>query len=133
MNRLGYTKYAAQGGDWGALVPDMMGVQQVPGLFAIHSNMPGTVPSAYETAIINGDPMPPDLTQEQKNAWMQMDFFYQHVGYSQIMGRRPQTLTGLADSPAGLASFNLDHDAKSWISLRELSSVTPGAFPEMIS
>ncbi|MCU6793289.1 epoxide hydrolase 1 [Paenibacillus sp. WQ 127069] len=113
MNRLGYTKYAAQGGDWGALVSDMMGVQQVPGLFAIHSNMPGTVPPAYETAIINGDPMPTDLTQDQKNAWMQLDFFYQHVGYSQIMGKRPQTLTGLADSPAGLAAFNLDHDAKS--------------------
>ncbi|MGQ7887570.1 epoxide hydrolase family protein [Paenibacillus sp. WC2504] len=113
MNRLGYTKYVAQGGDWGALVSDMMGVQQVPGLFAIHSNMPGTVPPTYETAIINGESMPADLTQEQKNAWMQMDFFYQHVGYSAIMGRRPQTLTGLADSPAGLAAFNLDHDAKS--------------------
>ncbi|TVY05584.1 hypothetical protein [Paenibacillus cremeus] len=88
-------------------------MQQVPGLFAIHSNMPGTVPPAYETAIINGEPMPSDLTQEQNNAWKQMDFFYQHVGYSAIMGRRPQTLTGLADSPTGLAAFNLDHNAKS--------------------
>ncbi|MFE0508917.1 epoxide hydrolase family protein [Streptomyces sp. NPDC058964] len=115
MKRLGYTKYVAQGGDWGAVVTDLMGVQEPEGLAGIHVNMPGVFPPAIEQAVAAGNPLPAGvvLSDEEKAAVEQLDFVYRHVYYAYMMGSRPQSLTGLADSPVGLASFMLDHDAAS--------------------
>ncbi|WP_435227276.1 epoxide hydrolase family protein [Streptomyces sp. Tue6028] len=116
MKRLGYTKYVAQGGDWGAVITDIMGVQEPEGLVGIHTNMPGIFPPAVEQAIAAGNPLPSDVVlsdEEQKHAVEQLDFFYRHVYYAYLMGSRPQTLTGLVDSPVGLAAFLLDHDRDS--------------------
>ncbi|WP_435222565.1 epoxide hydrolase family protein [Streptomyces sp. Tue6028] len=115
MKRLGYTKYAAQGGDWGAIVADFMGVQAPEGLIGIHTNMAGVVPPAIDAALIAGNPLPAglSLSDEEKAAVEQLDFVYRHVYFAYLMASRPQTLTGLADSPVGLAAFLLDHDAAS--------------------
>ncbi|MFJ6633607.1 epoxide hydrolase family protein [Streptomyces sp. NPDC091376] len=116
MKRLGYTKYAAQGGDWGAVVSDIMAVQEPEGLVGIHTNMPKVVPPAIEEAIVAGNPLPSDVVlanDEEKAAVEQLDFVYRHVYYAYIMGSRPQSLTALADSPVGLAAFLLDHDRDS--------------------
>ncbi|MHB9849181.1 epoxide hydrolase family protein [Streptomyces krungchingensis] len=115
MKRLGYTKYAAQGGDWGAIVADFMGVQAPEGLIGIHTNMAGVVPPAIDAALIAGNPLPAglSLSDEEKAAVEQLDFVYRHVYFAYLMASRPQTLTGLVDSPVGLAAFLLDHDAAS--------------------
>jgi pimeloyl-ACP methyl ester carboxylesterase len=109
MKRLGYTGYVAQGGDWGAFVVDLMGVQASPGLLAIHTNYPGTVPADINRALQRGEPAPPGLSAEEKRAYDQLVFSFKQIAYARIMGTRPQTLYGLADSPVGLAAFLMDH------------------------
>ncbi|SEW45775.1 Pimeloyl-ACP methyl ester carboxylesterase [Chitinophaga sp. YR573] len=113
MKRLGYKKFLAQGGDWGAVIVDLMAVQSPDDLLAIHTNMPGAVPSGIDKAAVAGEPAPSGLSTEEKHAYEQLVFVYQHVYYGFYMGSRPQTLIGLADSPVGLATFMLDHDARS--------------------
>jgi pimeloyl-ACP methyl ester carboxylesterase len=113
MNRLGYTKYVAQGGDWGAIVVQQMATQGHPQLIGIHTNMPGVVPPEIDAAAFTGAPVPAGLSAEEKTAYEELAFFYRHVYYAFFMGTRPQTLMGLADSPVFLASLMIDHDAKS--------------------
>ena len=114
MQRLGYTRYVAQGGDWGALITDLMGVAAPPELLGIHTNMAGAVPPEISKAL-QGGPLPANLTVEEKHAFERLDFFYKTgVGYALEMGNRPQTLYGIADSPIGLAAWILDHDQLSY-------------------
>jgi pimeloyl-ACP methyl ester carboxylesterase len=110
MKRLGYSRYVAQGGDWGAFVVDRMGVQQPLGLLAIHTNYPGTVPAEVDKALLAGNPPPPGLSPEEKSAYEQLDITLKRVAYARYMASRPQTLYGIADSPVGLAAWLLDHD-----------------------
>ena len=115
MKRLGYAKFAAQGGDWGAMVSDVMAAQAPPELLGIHVNWPFAVPPDIDKAVQTGSPLPSDLSADEKHAVEQLDFFYKHdVGYAQEMTRRPQTMYGLADSPVGLAAWLLDHDSRSY-------------------
>ncbi len=115
MQRLGYNRYVAQGGDWGALITEQMALDAPPGLVAIHTNMPGTIPPEIVTALAAGSPPPADLGPEEKRAYEQVAFFYKNgLGYANEMALRPQTLYGIVDSPAGLAAWILDHDADSY-------------------
>jgi pimeloyl-ACP methyl ester carboxylesterase len=110
MKRLGYTRYVAQGGDWGAFVVDQMGLQQPAGLLAIHTNMPATVPADVDKALLTGSPAPAGLSAEEGRAYEQLVRTFKQVDYARIMGSRPQTLYGIADSPVGLAAWLLDHN-----------------------
>jgi len=119
MRRLGYSRYVAQGGDWGAQITDVMGAEAPPELLGIHSNMPGTVPPEISMALASnvlgaGDPPPSGLTADEQRAYDRLSFlFTKGIGYALEMGLRPQTLYGLADSPIALAAWMLDHDALS--------------------
>jgi pimeloyl-ACP methyl ester carboxylesterase len=110
MQRLGYTRYVAQGGDWGAFVVDQMGLQAPAGLLAIHTNMPATVPADVDRASLAGDPPPANLSAEERRAYEQLIRTYAQVEYARMMATRPQTLYGIADSPVGLAAWLLDHN-----------------------
>jgi pimeloyl-ACP methyl ester carboxylesterase len=110
MTRLGYTRYVAQGGDWGAFVVDQMGLQAPAGLLAIHTNMPATVPADIDKASLAGDPPPAGLSAEERRAYEQLIRTYKQVEYARMMAARPQTLYGIADSPVGLAAWLLDHN-----------------------
>ncbi len=110
MTRLGYTRYVAQGGDWGAFVVDQMGLQAPEGLLAIHTNMPATVPADVDKALLAGAPPPSGLSSDERRAYEQLVKTFKQVDYARIMGSRPQTLYGIADSPVGLAAWLLDHN-----------------------
>jgi pimeloyl-ACP methyl ester carboxylesterase len=115
MKRLGYTKFVAQGGDWGAVIVDQMGVQAAPELLGIHTNMPGIFPADIDGAAFAGKPAPSGLSADEKLAYDRLQFVYQKgIAYGFQMGLRPQTLYGIADSPVGLAAYFLDHDARSY-------------------
>jgi len=123
MKRLGYDKFVAQGGDWGAVVVDLMAggreaptapEKAPPELLGIHTNMAGTVPPEIAKAAQAGEPPPAGLSADEKRAYEQLRFTFANVGYAIMMATHPQSLTGLADSPIGLAAFMLDHDPKSY-------------------
>jgi pimeloyl-ACP methyl ester carboxylesterase len=114
MKRLGYTKFVAQGGDWGAMVTDIMGTQAPPELLGIHVTWPFTVPPEIDQAVQTGSPLPDNLSPDERHACDRLAYFYTHgVGYAQEQASRPQTLYALADSPVGLAAWMIDHDAAS--------------------
>ncbi|HEV8191825.1 MAG TPA: epoxide hydrolase [Ktedonobacterales bacterium] len=115
MQRLGYTRYVAQGGDWGNAVTEQMALLQPAGLLGIHTNMPATIPNDIAKALASGGPEPTGLSADEQYAWDQLDYFYKHgLGYANEMAGRPQTLYALADSPVGLAAWMLDHDIASY-------------------
>jgi pimeloyl-ACP methyl ester carboxylesterase len=115
MKRLGYTKFVAQGGDWGAVISDLMGLQAPRELLGIHTNMPGIFPIDIDQAAFSGAPAPSGLSGDEKVAYERLQFVYQKgIAYGYQMGLRPQTLYGIADSPVGLAAYFLDHDARSY-------------------
>ena len=124
MKRLGYTRFVAQGGDWGALIVDQMAAHAPPELLGIHTNLPFAVPLDIARAAQAGAPPPSDLSAEERRAYDQLVFVYKHgLGYAIEMGQRPQTLYGIADSPVGLAAWFLDHDDRS---LKLISRVFDG-------
>src|SRR5438045_2778866 len=124
MKRLGYTKYVAQGGDWGNAVTEQMALLAPPELIGIHTNMPATVPPDIDKAAFAGAPAPSSLSADEKHAYDQLVFFYKHgLGYAQEMANRPQTLYALANSPVGLAAWMLDHDG---VSMALMSRVFKG-------
>jgi pimeloyl-ACP methyl ester carboxylesterase len=115
MKRLGYQEYVAQGGDWGAIVVDMMGLQAPKGLLAIHTNMAGVIPADINGAAFSGAPTPSGLSEDEQVAYERLKSVYQKgIAYGFQLGLRPQTMYGIADSPVGLAAYFLDHDARSY-------------------
>src|SRR2546427_11986543 len=115
MQRLGYPRYVAPGGDWGNAVSEVMALQQPPGLLGISTNMSAPVPPEIAQAMARGEAPPATLSADERRAWDQLDFFYKKgLGYANEMALRPQTLYALADSPVGLAAWILDHDAQSY-------------------
>src|SRR5688572_14224614 len=121
MKRLGYTRFVAQGGDWGALVVDMMGIEGSPELIGIHTNMPGAVPVAASKAFQSGSPAPSGLSDEERQRYEKLkNWFAKEVAYALQMGLRPQTLFGIADSPIGLAAWMIDHDLLSYQAIARL-------------
>jgi pimeloyl-ACP methyl ester carboxylesterase len=109
MKRLGYKRFVAQGGDWGAIVTDVMAAQGHPELVGIHSNMPGAVPPEVSKAIATGAPAPAGLSGEERAQFEKLkDLFAKGVYYAYEMATRPQSLYGIADSPAGLAAWLID-------------------------
>lgn len=111
MKRLGYDRYVAQGGDWGALIVDIMGLQSPSALLGIHTNMARAIPPELDALAQRGAPAPDGLDEEERYAFDHVSFFYtKGLGYALEMGNRPQTLYGIEDSPIGLAAWIIDHD-----------------------
>jgi pimeloyl-ACP methyl ester carboxylesterase len=127
MKRLGYTRFVAQGGDWGGVVVDEMGVQAPPELISIHTNFPRVVPPDIDKAAQSGAPAPSGLSDEERLAYERLKFVYaKGIGYAYQLGLRPQTLYGIADSPVGLAAYLLDHDALSYELIARAFAGQPG-------
>jgi pimeloyl-ACP methyl ester carboxylesterase len=127
MERLGYTEYVAQGGDWGNAVTEQMALRKPQGLRGLHTNMPATVPPDVSKALASGGPAPSGLSAEEQKAYDVLEhFFATGVGYANEMGNRPQTLYGIADSPIGLAAWMLDHDAASYELIARAFAGQPG-------
>jgi pimeloyl-ACP methyl ester carboxylesterase len=115
MKRLGYTRFVAQGGDWGNAVTEQMALLAPPELIGIHTNMPATVPDEIDKALASGSPPPSGLSADEKNAYDQLAFFYkQGLAYAQEMSNRPQSIYGIGDSPVGMAAWMIDHDYRSY-------------------
>ena len=134
MKRLGYTKFVAQGGDWGAIIVDVMATQGHPELLGIHSNMPGIFPADIDKAALAGAPTPSGLSADETLAYERLTFVYaKGIGYGYQMGLRPQTLYGIADSPVGIAAYFLDHDARSLAMISRSLTGSPKGSREMIS
>jgi pimeloyl-ACP methyl ester carboxylesterase len=115
MKRLGYEKFVAQGGDWGAIITEIMGAQAPPELLGIHTNMANVIPPDIDKLAFSGAPAPTNLTEDESVAYERLSLVYaKGIGYGFQMGLRPQTLYGIADSPIGLAAYFLDHDARSY-------------------
>jgi pimeloyl-ACP methyl ester carboxylesterase len=134
MKRLGYTRYVAQGGDWGAVITDLIGVEAPPELAGIHTNMAGAVPTDINKAAFTGAPAPVGMSAEEKDAYDHLVVFYaKGLAYALEMGNRPQTLYGIADSPVGLAAWIIDHDAQSYdVIARSFDGKPEGLTPDDI-
>jgi pimeloyl-ACP methyl ester carboxylesterase len=131
MNRLGYTRYVAQGGDWGNAVTEQMALKRPPGLLGIHTNMPATVPDDVAKALQGCAPRPAGLSPDEKRAYDELDSFYKHgLGYAIEMANRPQTLYGTADSPVALAAWMIDHDAASYGLIARVFEGQPGGLTQ---
>jgi pimeloyl-ACP methyl ester carboxylesterase len=127
MQRLGYTEYVAQGGDWGNAITEQLALLKPPGLLGIHTNMPATVPPDVSKALATGGPKPEGLSADEDKAYeILKHFFATGVAYAQEMGNRPQTLYGIADSPVGLAAWMLDHDVASYELIARAFGGNPG-------
>jgi len=127
MKRLGYTKFVAQGGDWGAVVTEHMGVQAPPELLGIHTNMPGVIPPDIDKAAQSGAPAPSGLSADERIAYERLTFVYaKGIAYGYQLGLRPQSISAIADSPVGLAAYLLDHDARSYELIARAFAGQPG-------
>jgi pimeloyl-ACP methyl ester carboxylesterase len=126
MRRLGYTKFVAQGGDWGSLITDLIGIAAPPELLGIHTNMSAVVPPELDKAALAGAPPPPRLSDKERAAYERLVFTYQHVAYGAQMGSRPQSIAAIADSPVGLAAYLLDHDPRSYELIARAFAGQPG-------
>jgi pimeloyl-ACP methyl ester carboxylesterase len=123
MKRLGYTRYVAQGGDWGAIIVDVMATQGHPELIGMHTNLGGVIPPEINKAAAAGSPAPTGLSAEEKRAYEMIVALYKTIPTQYFMGSHPQTLYGIADSPVGVAAWMLDHDP---ISLRLIARAFDG-------
>jgi pimeloyl-ACP methyl ester carboxylesterase len=127
MERLGYSEYVAQGGDWGNAVTEQLALLKPPGLLGIHTNMPATLSPEISKGVQAGEPVPDGLSADEKKAYeILVHFFATGTGYAGEMGNRPQTLYGIADSPIGLAAWMLDHDVASYELIARAFAGDPG-------
>src|SRR5262245_14805400 len=127
MERLGYDRYVAQGGDWGNAVTEQLALLKPPGLLGIHTNMPATLSPEISKGVQAGEPAPDGLLADEKKAYeILVHFFATGTGYAGEMGNRPQTMYGVADSPIGLAAWMLDHDEKSYQLIASAFAGNPG-------
>lgn len=131
MQRLGYDKFVAQGGDWGAVITELLGVQAPTELLGIHTNMAGAIPAEIDGAAFGGAPAPAGLSAEEKSVYDELVFVYKNVFYAFWMASRPQSGAAFADSPIGLATFLIDHDARSLeLIARSFDGVEEGLTPD---